>query len=290
LIPEIFLQEINAGMQRPTIHQQLITGEQFITQPVATVPIQKTSDTPIKVMGEGDTYEFGTLEFDSKTVRTKTIGGAFRISDKTMREVPMNLYAKYVGDFSRKMNRNIDAFALAVLMNGNGANESAPNIGVASSGTLTYKDLAKIWNRGDMIGRRYDTLVTTEDMALDAHLLPEFFGFDGGNEKGTFNFMSDVPKTFTPFKHAMIPSGKILMVDKTAAMLKLIRENLFIETDRIPNGRFNDTYISMSLGFAKMFRDAALLLDRGTAFSGAGFPSYMDYSALDTEVFEGGLG
>jgi hypothetical protein len=45
------------------------------------------------------------------------------------------------------------------------------------------------------------------------------------------------------------------------------------------------TYITQTTGFASMFRDARVILDKSLAFSGNGFPNWMNVSAFENSLF-----
>jgi len=51
---------------------------------------------------------------------------------------------------------------------------------------------------------------------------------------------------------------------------------LMVESERIVSNQTEAFYASFTLGFAKMFTDACLILDKSKAFSGYGFPAAMD--------------
>ena len=57
-----------------------------------------------------------------------------------------------------------------------------------------------------------------------------------------------------------------------------------IENDRNIQSGFEGYYVTMTTGFAKLKRDASIVIDKSTAFSGAGFPSWMSYANAQRQI------
>jgi len=76
------------------------------------------------------------------------------------------------------------------------------------------------------------------------------------------------------------------LVDPSSAIIKLNAQPLMVESEKIVSNQTMAFYASNTTGFGKIFRDAALLVDSSLAFSGHGFPSYMDISDLQNVVLK----
>ena len=84
-----------------------------------------------------------------------------------------------------------------------------------------------------------------------------------------------------------MPTGnKLGFIDKTAGLIKLNAEALTVESDRIVERKLNATYVTVTTGFAKLFRDAFIVLDGTLAFSANGFPDWMDVNAAENVVIK----
>ena len=76
------------------------------------------------------------------------------------------------------------------------------------------------------------------------------------------------------------------MVDNRFALIKFNVIPLNIESERIVSNQTEAFYATLTTGFGKIFRDAAVIMDSSLAFSGNGFPSYMDVDAYQNVVIE----
>lgn len=77
-----------------------------------------------------------------------------------------------------------------------------------------------------------------------------------------------------------------MLIDTSAALIKLNASALKVESERIAERRIDGTFVSITTGFSSMFRDARLILDKSLAYSAQGFPSYMDLAKLQRETFK----
>ena len=172
------------------------------------------------------------------------------------------------------------------------AGEAAPVIGVKTANAFDYRDLIRVWARGSRMGRDFTTLLADEDVSIDLLLLKEFFGFDGVAKAGKLNLKSNIPSQSDLFIHGVVAANSLLLVDKNAALIKLMVEALSLESERIVQNGINATYLKTRLGFAKMYQDAAVILNNTIAYNpiagqAGGFPVYMDPKPIETAILKG---
>jgi len=97
-----------------------------------------------------------------------------------------------------------------------------------------------------------------------------------GTTEARLNLKTPVPKNMDVFVHGNIPANQLLLVDPSAAMVKLNSAPLMVESDKIISNQTLETYATLTTGFGTLFRDARLLLDRSLDISAAAFPTFMD--------------
>ena len=85
--------------------------------------------------------------------------------------------------------------------------------------------------------------------------------------------------------HKNIADQEIIL-DKDAAIIKFNGFPLKVESERIVSNQTEAFYASLQTGFAKMFRDGAMIIDSTLDFASNGFPSYMDVDAAQNVVIE----
>ncbi len=187
--------------------------------------------------------------------------------------------AIYLRDFGVQLGYAMDTLAMDVVINGNkpDGSESAPVIGVyETTNGITYKDLLHIWVRAARMGRNFTTMIGGEDQAIEMLNLPEFKERHSGTTEATLNVKSPVPKNANFYIHPGTPDQGLLLIDTTAALIKLTAKQLMLESERIVSNQTQAIYATLTTGFSKMYQDAALILSAEKKFSEFGFPEFMN--------------
>lgn len=289
IVPEIIRAAITLGMRQAPFYPNIITGDQPISGLQAIMPHINMSDaTPARV-NEAETIPLGTVSFGQKHVNLYKIGKGFKLTDEVRDYVSLDILGIYLRDFGVKMGYAMDSLAMDVLINGNmpDGSESAPIIGVYDTGNgLVYKDLLHIWVRAARMGRNFTTLIGSEDQAIDLLDLPEFKQRYQGTTQATLTLHSPVPTNADMYIHPGTPDKEIMLIDKSAALMKLTAKQLSMESERIVSNQTNAVYATVTTGFSKMYQDATVLLDSSKKFSENGFPDFMNvdqYLGVDLE-------
>lgn len=277
LVPEIIREAIYLGIRQAPFYPNIISADQPISSLTAIMPFVNPSDaTPARV-NEAETIPLGSVSFGQKSVTLFKMGKGFKITDEVKNYVSLDVMALFVRDFGVQLGYALDDLAVNVLINGNlkDGSESAPVIGVDSTADgIQYKDLLRLWIRASRLGRNFQTLIGGEDEALHMLDLPEFKNKYAGTTQATLNLKTPVPSSADFFIHAGVPDNQLLVVDPRAAMIKLTARQLMLESERIVSNQTEAIYATLTTGFSKMYKDAAVLLDSDTKFDG--FPEYMD--------------
>jgi len=126
------------------------------------------------------------------------------------------------------------------------------------------------------MGRNFTTMIGGEDQAIEMLNLPEFKDRHSGTTEATLNIKSPVPKNANFYIHPGTPDQGLLLIDTTAALIKLTAKQLMLESERIVSNQTQAIYASLTTGFSKMYQDAALILSANKKFSEAGFPDFMN--------------
>jgi hypothetical protein len=106
--------------------------------------------------------------------------------------------------------------------------------------------------------------------------LPEFKERHSGTTEATLNVKSPVPKNANFYIHPGTPDQGLLLIDTTAALIKLTAKQLMLESERIVSNQTQAIYATLTTGFSKMYQDAALILSAEKKFSEFGFPEFMN--------------
>lgn len=289
LMPEIIREAIRQGLRKPSVYSQLIASEETVGQMQVAMPHINLSAGKMSKLGEGETIPVGNVSFGQKYVKLQKIGTGLKLTDEVVQYVALNLLSLYLQDVGVHMNNALDTLAVDTLINGDQSDgsEVAPVVGVATANTLVYRDLMQVLIRMNRLGRSPQAMLSDETMFMDIYNLDEFKAIGMREPLDTkLNGVTPMPKSLNFLIHGAMPdTNQVMFIDTTSALIKLNAQALSVETDRIAERQMQGTYITQTTGFASMFRDARVILDKSLAFSGNGFPTWMDVSAFEKSLF-----
>lgn len=288
LIPEIYREALRLGIRRASMYGGLIAGEQTVSQTSVTMPAINMSDATPRKVGMAETIPVGEVSFQEKSVKIHKIGRGVKIPYEVTQYVSLDVLSIYLQDFGVKLSMGIDSLCISTATNGDQADgsDSAPVIGVKTPNTLAFKDLLKIWARGSRLGKLYNTMVAGEDMGVDIMDMIATTRLEGV-QRANVNVKTPMPTSSDLYIHGQIGANQVLIVDPGMGLLKLNAQPLLVETDKIVSNQVNETYASLTTGFATLFRDARVLLDRTKDIAGNGaFPTWMDPSPYEIVTFQ----
>lgn len=278
IIPEVFREALVLGYRTAPIWPNIIASEEQMRGLSLVMPhINMSEATPHKV-NEGETIPLGEISYGSKQFGIFKIGRGIKITDEVRKYSSLNLVSLFLKDFGVKLGHATDVLAIDCLINGEqtDGSESAPVIGMTSAGTKTYADILRIWIRLSRIGRMPNTMIGGEAEALLTLNLTEFKTPVSGTPMNKLSVKTPVPSNTNYFIHGNIPANQEIILDPKAGVIKFNGWPLKVESERIVSNQTEAFYVSLQTGFAKMFRDAAIVMDRSLAFASAGFPTYLD--------------
>lgn len=290
LIPEVIREAVRLGLRKNPIYPSLLAAEENVSQMKVSMPSINMSDAMPKKIGEAESIPVGVTTFNSKEVKLSKYATGVEVTDEVQQYVSLNLLSLYLQDAGIKLQIALDSTAIDVLINGDQADASGAcaTIGATTAGTIVYRDILRAWIRMGGLGKTPSCMLSNEEAALDVLDLAEFKGFNGQSKTQLISLQTPVPQSQSYFIHGSFPTGKKLMlVDKTSALIKLNAAGLRVESDRIVQKQISGTYVTLTTGFANLFRDARLLIDYSLAYSDNGFPSWMDMRSIEAETFKG---
>jgi len=288
LIPEIIRDALRLGLRKSPIWADFIAAEQTISNPTVTIPHLNMSDATPKYVGEGESIPTGTISFGQKTLKVKKMGRGIQIPYEVVQYVSINVIGIFLQDFGVKLNQGIDALMIDTLINGEQADgsESAPVVGTETTGSMSYKDLLRVWIRMARIGRTPFGIIGGEEAAIETLFLDEFKLRDTGTTEKKLDLKTPVPQSSAYYIHGSMPVDQQMVIDRTSAIIKYNAQPLLVESDKIVSNQKIETYASLTTGFGILYRDARVIIDDSILFSGNGFPAYMDVDPLEQVIIE----
>lgn len=287
LIPEVYMDALRLGLRKNPIYPNLIAGEQTVPQTSVIMPAINMSEAAPKQIGTAQTIPVGDVSFDEKTVKIYKIGRGIKIPYEVRQYVALNVIGIFLQDFGVKLAMGLDALAISTLINGDqtGGGDSAAVVGITTAGgPLVFRDLLRLWIRLARLGKTATTMVGGETAAMDIlDLLTTTKYF--GQPRANLNLKTPIPTSADFFVHGAVPTQQAIIIDPTSALLKLNAQPLLIESQKIISNQTEETYCSLTTGFATIFKDSRIIMDETLAFSAAGFPSYFDPTSQETISF-----
>lgn len=289
LIPEVIREAVRQGLRKPSIYSNLIASEETVGQLQVNMPRINLSSAKMSKLGEGETIPMGNVSFGQKIVKLQKIGTGLKITDEVINYVSLNVLSMYLQDVGVHMNLSMDTLAIDTLINGDqdDNSEAAPVVGVASAGTLTYEDLLLVMIRMSRLGRTPQSMLSDEAMFMTTYGLAEFKN-SGVREPldTTLSIRTPLPKSLAYDIHGAMPdTNQVMFIDRTGALIKLNAQGLQVESARIAEAQISGTYVTQTTGFASMFRDARVILDKSVTIGASPFPAYMNVSAYENSLF-----
>lgn len=285
LVPEIVRDALRLGLRKAPIYPGIVASEQSVNGLTITMPHVNMSDAMPEFVGEAETIPLGTVSYGQKQLTLRKMGRGIKIPYEVRDYVSLNVVSIYLQDFGVKLGLGQDALLVDCLINGEQADgsESAPVVGTATGTSLAYKDLVKVWVRMARIGRNPVAMIAGETFAVDMLDLAEFKNRNTGSPDHNLRLKTPIPTTSDLHIHGSVPADQVIVIDPSSAVIKFNAQPLLVETDKIVSNQTEETYASLTTGYGIAFRDARIIVDRSIAFSGNGFPSYMNVDPLESE-------
>lgn len=267
LVPEIIRDAIRRGFINSPIHKDFIIREEPVSQLAQVMPFWDMTGVPNepKALGPAETMELGTIKYGQKNVRIGKTGIGLQIDDEAIQYVSVSLMSLFLADVGIKLGSALSVLAVSCLINGDQADgsESAGTVGVATTGTMVYGDLIKVFVRGSLRNRAWLRTIGNEDTVNFMLNMPEFRTTNlYGKPVLGLNTKTPVPKDIDTYTHSSVPENQLVMVDPNLAMVQLTAQPLKVESERIVSRQINGSYVSITTGFAIIQRDARIVLDK----------------------------
>jgi hypothetical protein len=288
LVPEIIRDALRLGMRRSPIYPAVVAATQSISGTSVTVPHINMSEATPRYVGQAETITQGNISFGEKTLKTRKMGRGIAIPYEVAQYVSLDVIGIFLQDFGVKLGHGLDTLLVSTLLNGEQANgsESAPVIGVATANTLTYKDMLRIWVRMSRMGKNPSVMLAGEDLCIDILDMDEFKKRESGTPQANITFKTPIPSRSDLYVHGTIPDDQVIIMDTASTVIKYDSQPLLVESEKIVSNQTEATYASLTTGFAIVYRDSRVVLDKSLAFASNGFPSYMDVDALEAVTIE----
>ena len=259
LFPEYVSRAVFQGMERADILPNLVATvtdiEGMDYRSIVSAPSE--DDKSLKVVSEGAYIPQTTVKTRENLVKLHKRGRMLVASYEALRFQRLDLFTVTLNQIGAYIARAQLKDAIDVLLNGDGNNNAADNVAVATSGTITYDDLVKLW--ANMSPYELNTILApTAEMQKILALTQMQDAKAGLDFQGTGKMVTPLGASLL---HAPeMTSGKVIGLDKNCALEMVQAGGVVTDYDKLIDRQLERAAITCTAGFAKIFTEAAKTL------------------------------
>jgi len=210
------------------------------------------------VVGEGAALPVAQVLTKSALVNMRKHGCLLNASYEALRFQRLDLLTVTLHKIGADIAKELLGDAVDVLVNGDGNTGTAASVVNKAGSALAYTDLLTLWNSFDTFNMT--TILTSAGMAQQILALAEMRdGTAGLDFQGTGNLVT--PLGAELIKSAAVPAGALVAFDKNCALEKVDAGGIVTDVDSLIDHQFQRASISSTIGFAKIFPAATIVMD-----------------------------
>ena len=259
LFPEYVSRAVKQGMERADILGSIVATVTDIDGMDYRSIVSDVSedDKTLKVVGEGAYIPRTTVKTGENLVKLHKRGRMLVASYEALRFQRLDLFTVTLGQIGAYIACAQLKDAIGVLINGDGNNNAAANVSLATSGTLTYGDLVSLW-AGLSPYELNTILAPTAEMQTILGMTQMQDSYAGLNFQAT-------GKTVTPLGASLLhapemTSGKLIGLDKNCAVEMVQAGGVVTDYDKLIDRQLERAAVTCTAGFAKIFTGASKTL------------------------------
>ena len=262
LMPEFVIREIRRGMEMRPLYNQLTASQTVIGSnrysPLYISITSNDSRLSMRPIGEGAEIPQFAVDEQRNTVTVPDFGIALKASYKTLRHRTMAQFKVLLWYIGFRLQSDKVAMLVDVVLNGDGNSNAATVVNTDVTSVLDYDDLVKFW--AEFSPFELNTLICHKTKMRQILTLTEFKDPLAG-----FKFQS-TGELVSPLGSKLIrcddvATDLVIGLDSRFAIEEVISQPLMVEFDKIIEQKFEEAVISESIAFAKVIKEASLVLD-----------------------------
>ena len=259
LFPEYVSRAVRQGLEQADLLPGIVASTTLIDgmdyRSITSVPTE--DDKEVKVVKEGAFIPETTIRTKDNLVKLKKRGRSLVASYEAIRFQRLDLFTVTLRQIGAYISRTLLKDAVDVIVNGDGAGNAAEIVRTGNAGTLAYSDLVNFWNGFDPY--ELNTIVATPELMAQMLNMEQFRDAAAGlNFHGKGEMIT--PLGAKLLKSSAIDGGKIIGIDKSAALEMVKAGEVMTEYDKLIDRQLERAVISCTAGFAKIFDGASKVL------------------------------
>lgn len=258
LFPEYVSRAIKQGMKNADRLGDIVATTTVIDgldyRPITSVD---DGDKKASVIAEAAVIPSTSIRTQPNLIQLNKRGRMLVASYEAIRFHRLDLFTVTLKQIGAYIARAQLSDAVNIIINGDGNENAARVISTATSGTLAYSDMIKLWSELDPYGMT--TIIANSDTVSKLLNMSEFKDAAAGL---TFH---GTGKSITPLGATLVrcdsvPDGKIIALDKDCALEMVQAGEVVMDFDKLIDRQLERATIAVISGFAKIHSDAAVIL------------------------------
>lgn len=259
LFPEYIRRAVATGVEQNNVIGDIVAATTKIEgldyRSIASDPLDESKE--LMPVAEGALIPETEIKVQGNLVKLLKRGRMLVSSYEALRFQRLDLFTVTLKQIGAYIGRMQLSDAVNVLINGDGNNNPAEVVTVASSGKLTYNDLLKFW--GKFAPYELNTLLASTEVVQSILALPEMQDSRAGLDfHGTGKLVT--PMGATLIHIPSITGKKIIGLDKNCALEMVQSGDIITDYDKLIDRQLERAAITCTTGFAKLFTGAAKVL------------------------------
>ena len=252
LFPEYVARAVAQGMEKNNKVTDLVaTVTRIDALDYRGLDAESEDEGSVPVVAEGAKLPQTAIRTSSGLVRLRKRGRVLSTSYEALRYKKLDLLTVTLRQIGAYMAAALNQDAVNTLLEGDG---SKAGISFTASTSLAYEDFLKLW--GSLAPFELNTLAAGTEGMQKLLQITEFKDAQAGlNFQGTGKLCTPLGATLVHIPG--MESGKIVGLDKTAALEMVQAGDIVTEYDRLIDRQLEQTAISVTAGFARLYTGAA---------------------------------
>lgn len=265
LMPEFMLREIKKGQSmRPELYALLANSTMVSSNRYTPFHVDTSSSDKFSLRPIGEGSEIPQLHVTEQThsINVPEYGLGLKASYKSLRYRTTAQFRVLLWYIGFKLQTDKIGLVVHCIINGDGNSNPASVVNAAQSGTLDYDDLITLWAEFEPF--EMNTIICHINKLKTILTLDEFKDPLAG-----YRFQSK-GELFSPLGATLVRSDEVatdlvIGFDSRFAIEEVVTQPLMVEYDKVIEQRFEEAVISESVAYAKVIKEASVVLD--TVFS-----------------------
>ncbi len=259
LFPEYVSRAVRQGLEQADILPGIVASTTLIDgmdyRSITSVPTEDEKE--LKIVKEGAFIPETSIRTKENLVTLRKRGRSLVASYEAIRFQRLDLFTVTLRQIGAYISRTLLKDAVDVIVNGDGSGNKAEVINSETDGSLVYSDLVNFWNGFDPY--ELNTIIATPELMAAMLNMEQFKDAAAGlNFHGKGEMIT--PLGAKLLKSPAVESGKIIGLDKTAALEMVKAGEVMTEYDKLIDRQLERAVISCTAGFAKIFDGASKVL------------------------------